>query len=275
MRKALLSLLLLAALVAAAGCGDDDAETGALGALPSSSCEPIEYDGEGEPDVLIASDLPMQGDSKERSDQQVEAIKLALERRDWRAGDKRVAFQACDDSTAKAGEWTEAKCKANAKAYSENGDVVGVLGTYNSGCAALIIPVLNRAPGDGLAMVSPGNTLICLTESSNTCEGGQPDSLYPEKKRNYARVVPNDAFQGAGLATFAKDRKLKKVFVLYAADDATSLGQAETFRNSAKPLGLDVAGFEKWDPKAKSRRRRRPVPTASCWPASRSSTGAG
>ena len=41
-------------------------------------------------------------------------------------------------------------------------------------------------------------------------------------------------------------------FVLYAADDPTSTGQAENFRGAAGELGLDVAGFESWDPKAKN-----------------------
>ena len=38
--------------------------------------------------------------------------------------------------------------------------------------------------------------------------------------------------------------------MLYAADDPTSTGQAQNFRGAAAALGLDVAGFESWDPKA-------------------------
>ena len=79
-KRGLLSVcaLLLAALaLVAAGCGgdDDDEEAGGattaeaaeqgggaggnVKALPSSSCQKLEYKGQGEPDVLIASDLPM------------------------------------------------------------------------------------------------------------------------------------------------------------------------------------------------------------------------
>ena len=85
--------------------------------------------------------------------------------------------------------------------------MIGVIGTYNSGCAAIEIPILNKAPNGGLAMVSPGNTLICLTETSPICEDGQPESLYPTGTRNYVRVVPNDAVQGAGLASFASEAR--------------------------------------------------------------------
>ena len=237
-----------------AACGGDDGddrggqEFAHIEALPSSSCGDVEYGGDGEPTALIASDHPLQGDSAERSAQQNDAIRQVLEDQGWRAGNTRVAFQACDDSIESTGEWDEAKCQDNAKAYAANPDVLGVIGTYNSGCAAEIIPILNEAPGGGVAMISPGNTAICLTEMSNQCEDGQPESLYPSGERNYARVVPNDAVQGAGLATFAQEQGVSKPFVLYAGDDPTSKGQGETFRGAAESLGLEIAGFESWDP---------------------------
>ncbi len=88
-------------------------------------------------------------------------------------------------------------------------------------------------------MVSPGNTAICLTQTSPSCSAGTPGSLYPHG-RNYARVVPNDAYQGAGLASFAKQRGIGRAFVLYAAKDPTSLGQAKTFRGAAGKLGMKL-----------------------------------
>src|SRR6201995_5528283 len=111
--------------------------------------------------------------------------------------------------------------------------------------------MLKRAPGGGVAMFSPGQTEFCLTEASPECTGGTPGSLYP-KAHNYARVVPNDAYQGAGLASFAKSEGVKSAYVLYAADDPTSLGQAYTFQGAAKKAGITVLGFTSWDPKAKS-----------------------
>jgi branched-chain amino acid transport system substrate-binding protein len=237
-------------VLGAAACGDGD-DGAAVQALPSASCGKLEYRGEGDPDVLIASDLPAQGASRERTAQQVEAIRLVLEERNWRAGETGVAFQPCDDTISSTGLWDAAKCRANGRAYADNGDVVGVIGTYNSGCAKEIIPVANQASGGGLAMISPGNTLVCLTLSSDICDRDEPRKYYPTGKRNYVRVVPNDAFQGAALAQFARQRGLGRVFVVYAKDDPTSLGQATTFRNAAASLGNPVAGFERWDPEAK------------------------
>jgi branched-chain amino acid transport system substrate-binding protein len=132
--------------------------------------------------------------------------------------------------------------------------VIGVIGTYNSGCAAEMIPILNRAPGGGVPMVSPGNTRVCLTEPASICEPEEPSVYYPTGSRNYARVVPNDAVQGAGLATFSFEQTIRKPYVLYAADDPTSIGQAETFAGAARALGMRIAGFARWNQWATSYR---------------------
>lgn len=218
-------------------------------AVNSSACGPLQYGGAGKAQALIVSDLPLQGDSRRRSLQMNDAITLVLEAANWEASGVQVAFQACDDSEADTGLWSKAQCSSNARAYAADPSVLGVIGTYNSGCAEVMIPILGAAPGGGLAMVSPGNTLICLTESASGCPKGEPASLYPDR-RNYARVVPNDAYQGAGLASFAKSAGIHRAYVLYASGDTTSLGQARTFRGAARKLGITITGFRAWDPDA-------------------------
>ena len=238
-------------LLASCGGGDDNKVSGVQAV--SANCGDVQYSGSGDPSKLIVSDLPLQGDSAERSKQQNDAIVQEMARKGWQAGTKtQVAFQACDDSIASTGEWDENLCRSNAQAYAANPDVIGVIGTYNSGCAAIEIPVLNKAPGGGLAMVSPGNTYVCLTEPGSICKSNEPDVYYPSGKRNYIRVVPNDAVQMAGLATFANDQGIRNPFILVAADDPTSKGQADTFEGAAKSLGMDIAGVEQWNPDAKS-----------------------
>jgi branched-chain amino acid transport system substrate-binding protein len=246
--SAFLTTLLASVTVLGAG-----AASGAAGvtAVPSKACGPVQYEGTGTPSALIVSDLPLQGDSKQRSTQMNDAIRLVLEGAGWHAGGTAVGFQACDDSSPKTGLWTKAICQSNARAYAADPSVLAVIGTYNSGCAEAEIPILGRAPGGGVAMVSPGNTAICLTEPSPECVAGTPASLYP-KAHNYARVVPNDAYQGAGLASFAHAEGVRSAFVLYAGGDPTSLGQAKTFRGAAKQAGIDVVGFTAWNPQAKN-----------------------
>jgi branched-chain amino acid transport system substrate-binding protein len=247
---------LAAALVlAACGGGGGGSTTEKIGDVQGiqADCGNLEYHGSGTPTKLIVSDLPLKGDSAERSKQQNDAIVQELARKGWQAGDTQIAFQACDDSIASTGEWDENLCRTNAQKYASNTDVIGVIGTYNSGCAAIEMPVLNKASGGAVPMVSPGNTYVCLTEPSPTlCKPDEPDTYFPSGKRNYIRVVPNDAVQGAGMASFANEQGIKKPFILIASDDPTSEGQGRTFEGAAKSLGMSIAGVEHYDPKASS-----------------------
>ena len=252
---ALFGLLVASLALMAAGCGGDDEGGGGGGggitALPSSSCTGIEYKGEGDPDFLIASDLPLQGSSRTQTIQIVGAIRYLLDKQGWKAGDHKIAFQSCDDSTAQAAKWDSGKCSQNANAYAGNDKLIGVIGTFNSGCAAIEIPVLNQAPNGGIPMISPANTFVCLTEGGPGCEDTEPDKYYPTGNRNYTRVVPHDAYQGAAMAEFAQAQGIKSVYVLNDKE-AYGLGVATNFRNAAESLGIKVAGFEAWDPKAAS-----------------------
>jgi len=247
----LIAALLAAGLLLAACGSDDGGDTGDIQAV-DANCGDVQYSGSGKAEKLIVSDLPLQGDSAERSNQMNAAIVQEIARKGWQAGAKtQVAFQACDDSIESTGEWDEATCRKNAQAYASNPDVIGVIGTYNSGCAAIEIPILNRAPEGGIAMVSPGNTFVCLTEPSPTlCAKDEPGVYFPTGRRNYIRVVPNDAVQGAGLASFAQQLGVQNPFVLIAADDPTSEGQGQTFAGAARSLGMRIAGIERYDPEA-------------------------
>src|SRR6266540_2540486 len=191
----LLAMLIGVLAFAAAGCGGKKSSGGGGGnvtALPAASCSPLEYKGEGDPDVLIATDFPMQGSSRTQTLQ-----------------------------------------------------LVGVIGTFNSGCAAIEIPVLNQAPGGGLLLFSPANTYGCLTEP---CAGNEPEKYYPSGKRNYARVAPSDPNQGAVMAEFAKAQGVNSIYILNDKE-AYGLGVAKNFRGAAEALGMKVTGFSAYDPK--------------------------
>lgn len=253
MKRGRLTILAIAAVAVlgavVAGCGGDSGSGGDVAELPASSCPtPIVYGGEGDPDYLIASDLPLQGASRPQTEQMGKAIEFILQQRNFLAGDKKIAYQACDDATAQAASWDSAKCTANANAYAANDALIGVIGTFNSGCAKVIIPILNPK---SIAMVSPANTYVGLTQGG-AVEAGEPDKYYPSGKRNYVRVVGADNFQGPALATFAQsDLKLKKIFVLNDAQ-LYGAGLANNFVAAAKKLNLEIAANQKWDPKATS-----------------------
>jgi branched-chain amino acid transport system substrate-binding protein len=240
---------------AAAGCGGDDDGGGGGGvtALPSASCGPIRYEGDGEADFLIASDLPLQGANRSLTTEMADAIEFVLKKRDWKAGDNKIGYQSCDDSTAQAGSWDSAKCSSNARAYANDESVIGVVGTFNSGCAKLEIPVANRAPDGPLAMVSPANTYPGLTISGPGTEAGEPGNYYPTGSRNYARVVWNDQFQGAANAELAKSLGLKKIYVL-TDKETYGNGVANLFVRYAKELGIGTVPSAPvaWDKNATS-----------------------
>jgi branched-chain amino acid transport system substrate-binding protein len=264
-QKTLLAVLvmLIGALLAAAGCGGDGdggaTDTGGDGSaaggdvtpLPSSSCKDLEFGGEGSPDILIASDLPRQGGSRSQTDQITDAIRYLLEQQNWKAGDLNIGYQDCDDATAQAAKWDPGKCSQNANAYAANEKLVAVIGTFNSGCAQIIIPVLNQAPGGMIGMVSPANTLVNLTAGGPGIPEDEPDKYYPNGERNYARVAPPDKYQGAAVAEFAVSKGLKNIYVLNDKE-AYGLGVATNFRNAAEHLGINITGFDGYDPTSSS-----------------------
>ncbi|HEY1365688.1 MAG TPA: branched-chain amino acid ABC transporter substrate-binding protein [Gaiellaceae bacterium] len=242
----------LAAVAAfASGASSATKAAGAVSPLPSSSCGPLIYKGSGSPDYIVASDLPLQGAGRAQTIEMTKAIQWALESRKYQAGQYKIGYQSCDDSTAQTGGWDSAKCATNARLYANNRSVIGVVGTFNSGCAKIIVPVLGRASNGPLAMVSPANTAVGLTHGGPAAEAGEPNKYYPTGKRNYARVVAADDIQGPADAIWTKSLGVKKVYVLN--DKQTyGFGVASTYRTAAKKIGLQVVGFKGWDAKQSS-----------------------
>jgi len=126
-----------------------------------------------------------------------------------------------------------------------------VIGTFNSGCAAIEIPIANRAPDGPLGMVSPANTYVGLTHTGPAIAPGEPEKYYPSGKRNYTRIVAADDFQGAADALLTQQLGYKSVFILNDKE-SYGLGVARDYENSAKALKLTISGFAAWDPKASS-----------------------
>jgi branched-chain amino acid transport system substrate-binding protein len=215
--------------------------------LPSSSCAKLQYGGKGSPKFLIASDFPLQGANRALTTEMARAVAYMLKQSHWKAGKYSIGFQSCDDSTAQAGGYDTAKCTANGSAYARDKSVLGIIGTFNSGCAKVVIPQLNRAPGGRVAMVSPSNTYPGLTVGGPGTAPGEPNVYYPTGKRNYARVVWTDRFQGAADAIFA--HSFMKVTKVYVLTDKTTYGAgvATLFSKNAPKVGMKVVGSQAWD----------------------------
>lgn len=217
----------------------------AAGALALAACGGGSGSGGGAA-LVIGSDLPLQGSSADTSASTNNAINLYLEQVGGKAGDFTVTLKEYDDSTAAKGAWDDAQCAKNAQEHVANAAEVAVMGTYNSGCAKIILPVLNQDPTGPMLMVSHANTNPGLTVA---WDPGEPEKYYPTGKKNYARIVPHDVFQGTADAQFAfQDRKVTKCAVL---NDNQTYGQgvakafATEFANQGGTVVLDAA----WDAK--------------------------
>jgi branched-chain amino acid transport system substrate-binding protein len=199
--------------------------------------------------LVISSDLPLQGASHDASISTNNAIKLYLSQVGNKAGNFTIQFKEYDDSTAAKGAWDDAKCSSNAADHVANANEVAVMGTYNSGCAKLQVPVLNQDPNGPMLMVSHANTNPGLTKS---WDKGEPDKYYPTGKRNYARVITTDDYQGAAAAQFAaQDLHVKRCFVM---NDNQTYGQgvAQAFVTEAKKQGITILANKAWDAKQPS-----------------------
>ena len=124
------------------------------GELSSSVPEPGRRDRLGPPAAgpLDASPRAME-----------DAIRLILQQHDHQAGRFSVGYRSCDNSTAQSGNWENRRCAANANAYAAAKGLVAMIGPFNSPCAQVEIPTLNRARAGPLAIISPSNTDPGLT----------------------------------------------------------------------------------------------------------------
>jgi len=221
--------------------GARDATTSA-----ASSCDDIFYRGSGAPDRVIVSDFPMQGGVSATTLPMTAAIRLTLVQHQFRAGPYTIGYEACDDSTALTGNYDLGKCVANAKSYAANPSVIGVVGAHNSACSASELPILNRAAGGSVPMVSPTNSDINLTHEYKDIPGGT-GGLYPTGVRSYARVYPANDAQAAAQAILLTRLGRRRVFVVEAARDPYATSIAVSFGHAARRLSLRITGTTVWD----------------------------
>ena len=162
--------------------------------VPLAGCDRLYYERAGSPDLLIVSDLPMEVSAHTAMRQMEQAIKLTLKSRDFRAGIHSVGYVACDDS-GPSGTWSATRCRRNAVEAASLAKVVGVIGTLDSGCAGVELPILGRAH---VVLVSPLNTASDLKSSA---------------RARIARLSASDDAQAAAAARFIRDRGARTVAV--------------------------------------------------------------
>jgi ABC-type branched-subunit amino acid transport system substrate-binding protein len=223
------------------------------GTLPAPACGTIDAGGRT-PDVLIASDLTLHGQTFSASSRaDVDAIRLVLQQHGYRAGRFNVGYQSCDESTIQTGYYDPRRCAANANAYAHDTSLVALIGPFSSYCAAIALRMLNLAEGGPLPVISPSSTDAGLTRTDGlpVAAGGnlgEPGFYYPTGVRNFVRLEAVDAVQGTALAVLAKQLGLAHVYVLLEKGTIFNRLATEPFKRGAKALGVGVAGESTFKP---------------------------
>lgn len=102
----------------------------------------------------------------------------------------------------------EAKPDVGANAATQlaaDDEIVGVIGTLNSGVAQSVIPILDAA---SIVQVSPANTGPSLTQGADLANPVRPNA-------NYFRTATTDAIQGPVAAQFLIDSGITKVATVH------------------------------------------------------------
>ena len=177
-RAIAIGLLMPAAAIGVAACGDDDKGSGSSGGSSAGT------------ELTIYSSLPLQGTSRGQSEAVINGEKLALDEVANKVGKYTIKYTSLDDSTAQnPGTADESKTAQNARQAVRDKSTIFYLGEFNSGGTKVSLPILNKA---GIPQISPSNTAVGLTTDEAGADPGEPAKYYPAKTRTYARVVPKD-----------------------------------------------------------------------------------
>ena len=211
-------------------------------ALPASVCSDVYFEGTGQPDVLVVSDLTLKGDSRPWTQAMVDGMRYTLEQRGFEAGAFSVGYQSCDNATAQAGGLDFFRCAANAKAYARNLRVVAVFGSFASPCSYAQIPITNEAEGGPLAMLSPSNTYGGLTAD---------DDLYPTGTRSFFRIAATDGLDGSAEVQLANELGHDRIYLLTSELEEYAFF-FDSARKTARRLDVDIVGQTVFDHDAES-----------------------
>jgi branched-chain amino acid transport system substrate-binding protein len=202
-----------------------------LGALIASTAAPTASA------QTIYSSLPLSGTARGQTAAINDGARQALQEAGGMAGGQAIKFVTFDDATRRAGNWTPERVAANSRRVAQDDSALAVIGPFNSGAAAIMIPITNEA---GVPVVSPSNTAIGLTRGGTGAEPGEPDKYYPTGERTYFRIMPNDRVQADALATAMRDAGCRRAGLVHD-DEVYGAGVGKLLRAALKRLGLNVA----------------------------------
>jgi branched-chain amino acid transport system substrate-binding protein len=227
----------------------DATPPGGSGSIGMANVEHITDTSKGT--IKFYSSWPMIAASEQIGGDSREAVVMALEDFGSAAGGFAITYEALDDAIASTGSWDAGKESENANKAVNDPDAMVYIATYNSGAAAIAIPILNEANPGPMPMISPANTYPGLTQAvEGITEEGEPEKYYPTGKRNYMRNVVADHLQGGAQANWAyNEAGYRKAYVLHD-NQLYGKGVAAAFNLYFQQLGGESLGFEGYQPDA-------------------------
>jgi branched-chain amino acid transport system substrate-binding protein len=221
------SAVVVALTLLLAGCGSED--------------EPD--DGvSGTRTLTVYSSFPLQGDSRQQSQDMVNAIKLALSDAGGRVGAFTIGYVSLDSATREEGGWTSEQVIANARQALEDRNAIAYLGELDSAASAISLPLLNEA---GILQVSPSSTYVGLTRTGGA--RGEPERFYPSGVRTFGRVVPADHKQAAAQVGYMTELGVRRLHVVHDRE-IYGAALAEQIAELAAQEGIEIVADEAIDP---------------------------
>ncbi len=223
-----LGIPLMLALLAACGAGT----TTGGGGTPTA----------GSTTIKIATDFPVSGKDESGGKPAENGAHLAVDQANMNKTIPGYTLQFVPkDDVGPSGAHDPAVGKANVSALISDALVAGIVGPFNSGVAEAEMPIANQAP---IALVSPSNTLPCLTQNASQSAActGQYDivsTMRPSGNVTYFRVATTDTSQGKVGANLLYGLGYRKVWVVDDAE-AYGIGIANIFTTAFKGLGGTV-----------------------------------
>ncbi|MGI8412275.1 MAG: branched-chain amino acid ABC transporter substrate-binding protein [Solirubrobacteraceae bacterium] len=225
-----LTVALLTAVVAIAGCGAGDSVGNRISGRR----------------LTVYASVPLDGASSVNGEAVLRGARIALAQAGARIGRDRIGLRSLDDSTVPRGAWDPGQTTENARRAVADRTTIGYLGELDSGASAISIPLLNKA---GIPQISPASTAVGLTSDAPGALPGEPQKYYPTGVRTFARVVPNDEIQAGAQVRLQQSLGCRETYVV---DDGEvdGLDTATSFDVAAQTAGLQVAATQAFDPKA-------------------------
>ncbi len=221
------SLILLGAIACLAGCGSGEPSGRIHGTVLS-----VYYSG------------PSRGASSVGSEAALNGARMALDATHGRVGKYRIVLRVLDDANPQTGSWDPNQTTANARIAVQDPTAIGYIGDFNSGAAAISIPILNR---QGIAQISPAASAVGLTSMGPGASPGEPQKYYPSGIRTFARPVATDATQALVQVRLAQSRGCRGMFVLHDGE-VDGEDEALSFVLTAQSAGLRVVGVQAFQP---------------------------